>query len=66
MRQSTRTFLTFIIVVSFVGSIYYFWPGFEHLFTVGTGAQPTMGVICVIAFLMVVLTFAQLSPYKRP
>lgn len=61
MKPIPRTALTIANVVSLVASVYYFWPGFEHLGTSGTGAQPTLGALCVILFLIAFLTAVQLS-----
>ncbi len=62
--QLRTTALTIINVVSFVGMIYYAIPGYSHVFTTGTGAQPTATAICVIVFLVAFLTAVQLAPKK--
>jgi len=66
MKQSTTALLTSITVISLVGAIYYFVPGFNHLFTDGTGSQPTLGSICTIVFLIAFITAVQLTPKKVP
>jgi hypothetical protein len=61
MKPLPRTALTIANVVSLVAAVYYFWPGFEHLGTSGTGAQPTLGAISTAIFLIVFLTAVQLT-----
>ena len=64
MVQLRNSILTIINVVSFVGIVYYSIPGYSHVFTTGTGAQPTAIAICVIMFLIAFLTAVQLTPRK--
>jgi hypothetical protein len=65
MKPIPRTALTIANVVSLVAAVYYFWPGFEHVGTSGTGSQPTLGALCTAIFLIVFLTAAQLTS-KHP
>ena len=62
MNPILRTILTLANVVSFVAAIYYFWPGFEHFGTSGTGSQPTLGALSVVIFLLAFITAVQLTP----
>ena len=64
MNPVSRTILTIIGIVSFVAAPYYFWPGFEHLGTSGTGSQPTLGALWVILFLIAFITAVQLTSKK--
>lgn len=65
MRQLRNSVLTIINVVSFVGIVYYAIPGYYHVFTDGTGVQPTAIGLCVIVFLIAFLTAVQLTPKKE-
>jgi hypothetical protein len=65
MKPIHRTILTIICCISFVAVPYYFWPGFEHLGTSGTGSQPTMGALSIIVFLVAFFTAVQITPKKQ-
>ena len=64
MNPIVRTILTFVCVVSFVATPYYFWSGFEHLGASGTSSQPTAGAISIIIFLFAFFIAVQLTPKK--
>jgi hypothetical protein len=61
MQKFRSVTLTIINTISLVGTLYYFIPGFNHIFTQGTSWQPTLGFLCLIIFLIAV----QFTPNKK-
>jgi len=61
MRQLTKTILTITITVSLIGSIYYFIPGFSHLFA-SDDTRLSVAFALLIIFLVAFFTAVQLTP----
>lgn len=56
--------LTIVNIVSFVGIIYYFIPGFHHVFAVSDDMRLNLAFLCLIVFLIVFIAAVILTPKK--
>jgi hypothetical protein len=63
-HQLTKSFIAFVVILSFVSLVYYAIPGFHHIATPGgdTSWQPTLVATSLILFLFAFATAVQMTP----
>ena len=63
MKQLWISLLTIANILTFLGILYFFLPGFPHWLLAGgaTSWQPNQGFLCVALFLFLLITAVQVS-----
>jgi ABC-type phosphate transport system permease subunit len=63
-HQLAKSFIAFVIILSFVSLIYHVIPGFHHMGAANgdTSWQPTNAAISLILFLFAFTTAVQMTP----